>query len=379
MKPRLWVTIGNLVLIAAALAVPQVAAAETGPAIASLEAETPISAGAGWLVWSTPVKDGWGLDAYHAGKVAALPVSPRPEPFDASVGTNARGAAVVTFSRCTETPRLEGAGEVGGGSLMYASTGRGCRIMVLKLAGGRERRLPVPSAPRDSDTSPSMWHGELAFARKTPTHGDVWQIMSWSARDPSRLTTLRHGAIPLVCEGGCSAAPAHGEVGALDRDGSIVTFMWRVEGPGVIGEGAWEIRVDQLANGRSSRADGGFGHEACTGPTAENEIEYLLPTSAPVASGQEVLFSQLETFGCFERFASRLDAYAAGATLARYARIPTALALAKDGSTFYAELPQEPLVDAEDSPRCTPAAPCTLQRIAPPPLTKREKPFRPFR
>jgi hypothetical protein len=154
--------------------------------------------------------------------------------------------------------------------------------------------------------------------------------------------------------------------------------MWSVEGPGVIGEGAWEIRVDQLANGRSSRADGGFGHEACTGPTAENEIEYLQPTSAPVASGHEVLFSQLETFGCFKSFASRLDAYAAGATLARYVQIPTALALAKDGSTLYAVLPQEPLVEPDDSPRCTPVAPCGLQQITRPPLTKREKPFRPF-
>jgi hypothetical protein len=267
MTPRSWALIS--VLLATALAVPQLAAGEAGPVIASLEADTPISAGAGWLVWSAPSKGGWGLDAYHAGRIAALPVSPRPEPFDASVGTDSRGAPVVTFSRCTKTPRVETAGSTEGGSLMYPSTGAGCRVMMLELAGGRERKLPIPSAPGDSDTSPSMWHGELAFARKTRAHGDVWQIMSWSTRTPHRLTTLRHGAIPSVCEGGCSAAQPRGEVQALDRDGSIVAFTWGVEGPGVIGEGAWEIRIDQLATGDSSRADGGFGHEACTAPTAE--------------------------------------------------------------------------------------------------------------
>ncbi len=173
-------------------------------------------------------------------------------------------------------------------------------------------------------------------------------------------------------------APAHGEVQALNRDASIVAFMWRVEGPGVIGEGAWEIRVNDLASGRSSRADGGFGHEACTAPREPTELEYLKPVAPPIVTGNEVLFPQLETFGCFASFASRLDAYTPDATVARYAPIPTSLALAADGTTLYALLPQEPLVEAEDSPQCSTKAPCSLERIAQPHYTRTEPVFQPF-
>jgi hypothetical protein len=369
--------------LATALAAPSFANAESGgAAIASLTAETPVSAGSGWVVWSTRGTSGWGLEAYHAGAVSMLHVAPRPQPFDASVGSDAHGDPVVTFSRCARTPEVqtpEGRSAVVGGSLAIPGTGRGCRIELLALPGGHERALPIPSAAGASDTSPSMWHGHLAFARKTRAHGDVWQIMSWSTGTPHRLQTLRHGAIPMVCEGGCSVGPAHGEVQALDRDASLVTFMWRVEGPGVLGEGAWEIRVDNLASGHSSRADGGFGHEACTSPTGPTELEYLKPVSPPIASGNEVLFPQLETFGCFVSFASRLDAYTPGAKVARYGSIPTALALAADGSTLYALLPQEPLVEAEDSPQCSVKAPCSLERIAQPHYTKTAPVFQPFR
>jgi hypothetical protein len=379
MGGRGWLAI-CIVAGSAALAAPSSAAAKSGTVIATVTADTPVSAGSGWVVWSAPVAGGWQLEAYHAGAVSALDVAPRPEPFDASVGTDAEGAAVVTFSRCTTPPRLESdsGNPALGGSLAFPGTGRGCRIELLGLPGGHERALPIPSAPGASDTSPSMWHGNLAFARKTRAHGDVWQIMSWSMRTPHRLQTLRHGAIPSVCEGGCSRAPAHGEVQALDRDASIVTFMWRVEGPGVIGEGAWEIRVDDLASGRSSRADGGFGHEACTGPREPTELEYLKPVAPPIAAGNEVLFPQLETFGCFVSFGSRLDAYTPNAKVAHYAPIPTSLALAADGNTLYALLPQEPLVEADDRPQCTTKAPCSLERVAQPHYTRTEPVFQPF-
>lgn len=91
-----------------------------------------------------------------------------------------------------------------------------------------------------------------------------------------------------------------------------------------------------------------------------------------------MLFPQSETFGCFVSFASRLDAYTPGATVAHYGRIPTSLALAADGSTLYALLPQEPLVEVEDSPQCSTKAPCSLERIAQPHYTHKDPVFRPF-
>ena len=78
MRPRLAAT---LTIVAGALgAVAPLAAAATfkrvpavlGGKIATLTAESPISAGQGWLIWSVPESGGWKLHAYHAGRVSVL-------------------------------------------------------------------------------------------------------------------------------------------------------------------------------------------------------------------------------------------------------------------------------------------------------------------
>jgi hypothetical protein len=342
-------------------------AASRVEAVASLSAETPISAGDGWLVWSVPVSGGWGLQALHAGKVETLPVASRPQPFDASVGTDAHDAPVLTFSRCTRTPRMRDVGIAeGGGSLLQPDTGEGCRIYLLELADGRERRLAIPYPPGASDTTPSMWHGSVAFARKAPGHGDVWQVMAWSSSHPRVVRTLRHGAIPTKCgpvRGGCGAQPDHGEVESLDRDGALVTFLWAEEGPGVLGEGAWELRVDDLANGRSSLAAVGIGHEACTGP--QEGLEYVWPET-PVADGRRVLFSTLEGYSCFKSFSSELGEYrVGGGRMVSGVLLDTVLEIAQDGEVTYGVV-APPAANGEDSPRCSVAAPCVLEQITPP-------------
>jgi hypothetical protein len=262
-----------------------------------------------------------------------------------------------------------GISEAPGGSLLEPQSGAGCRIHVLQLAGGHERKLPIPGPAGASDTTPSMWHGSVIFARKAPGHGDVWQIMQWSPAHPHSLTTLRHGAIPSHCpqeRGGCTARRAHGEVQALDRDGALVTFLWAVSGPGVVGEGAWEVRVDNLATGRSSLAAAGFGHEACAGPTVG--LEYIWP-EAPVAAGPLVLFSQLEGYACFSRFASTLGSYRPGASRARSGVLAdVTLGLAREGSVTYGLIPP-PAQAGSDSPSCSALAPCTLERLTQPSLT----------
>jgi hypothetical protein len=350
------------------------AAAAASP-IATVTAETPISAGHGWLVWSVPVAGGWALDAYHDGTVTQLPVATRAQPFDASVGTDETGAPVVVFSRCARTPEMRDVGEtqVKGGALLVPRTGAGCRIHALALDGGRERALAIPAPPGSSDTTPSMWHGEVAFARHAPGHGPVWQIMSWSGRAPKRVLTLRHGAIPVRCENGrpCTR-PAHGEVQALSRDGRIVTFLWHLEGEGVVGEGAWELRVDRLASGASSLAASGFSHEACTSALAPGELEYVWP-EPPVATGPTALSTQLEGFDCFTGFGATLESYAAGAAHARIGTLAeTVLGLAEEGSTLYGLVPG-PAPAGADSPSCAPADPCSLERIAKPASMKLER------
>jgi hypothetical protein len=361
---------GAVVLVCSVLASSAAAEPPASP-IASVTAETPISAGGGWLLWSVPVSGGWGLEAFHEGRVESLAAPPRPQPFDVSVGTNAHGAPVATFSRCRRTPKMSDVGETQapGGSLMEPQSGAGCRIHVLELASEHERRLPIPDPAGASDTTPSMWRGSVVFARRAPGHGDVWQVMLWSPAHPRTVTTLRHGAIPSRCpeeRGGCTARPAHGEVEALDRDGGLVTFLWAVSGPGVYGEGAWEVRVDDLATGRSSLATAGFGHEACTGP--ETGLEYIWP-EAPVAAGGLVLFPQLQGYACFKRFASVLGSYRPGAKHASSGDLANVtLGLAKEGSTIYGLVPP-PAQAGADSPSCSAAAPCTLERLTEPSLS----------
>lgn len=143
------------------------------------------------MVWSAPVSGGWGLDAYHAGEVKALRVAPRAQPFDVDLGTNAAGEVVATFSRCAKTPRYEA-------DLFLELEGVGCRVHVLNLASERERAPAIPHPADTSDTTPSMWDGNIAFARYDPRHhADVAQLLLWSGRT-HKLRVLRHGAAPAT-------------------------------------------------------------------------------------------------------------------------------------------------------------------------------------
>jgi hypothetical protein len=166
-------------------------------------------------------------------------------------------------------------------------------------------------------------------------------------------------------------------VQALNRNGAVVTFLWAVEGSGVVGQGGgWEVRVDDLASGRSSLAEAGFGHEACTAPVTG--LESVTP-EPPLADGRLVLFPQLETFSCFRSFGSALGSYRVGDKRSSSGQLPaTVLGLAKDGRVIYGLVPP-PAPPGADSPGCSAAAPCKLERIAPPKLTpNRFTPVPPF-
>ena len=345
-------------------------AAASEATIASLSAATPISAGSGWIAWSVPAHARWALDAYHDGTVTAIHIPTRSQPFDVSIGTDSAGRAVATFSRCTRAPRTAAPNGEAPGGVIVPGSGSGCRIHQLALASGRETALPIPAPARASDTTPSMWRGTVTFARHAPGHGNVWQVLRWSPHAPRRLASIAHGAIPTYCGGEpCSAAPARGEVLALSSDGSIVTFLWSVEAPGVAGEGAWEERIDSLAGHTSTLAEAGYGHEACTAPVGASELEYVWP-EAPLAVGADSEFAELDAVGfCFHSFASDLLSHAAGAPRSRSGKLAApALALARDGSTLYALIPQLPPPTGADIPNCSDAHPCALEQIAQPVL-----------
>ncbi len=354
------------------------AAPANSTVIATLSAESPISAGQGWLVWSVRSGTGWSLESFHDGRLAALPVATRPQPFDAQVGTDAAGAPVVTYSRCRVTPAMEDAGLFvkGTGTLAVPNTGAGCRLRLLELDSGRESSPQVPEPRGVSDTTPAMWRGTLVFARKTASHGPVSQIMLSRPGHRSRLVTLPHGAVPEGCphRQGCRDFPPGGEVQALSIDAQIVAFVWKPEGPGVGVDGAWEERVDSLTNRRGVLAGSPIGTESCT-DGEENLVEEEWP-APPILSGSAALFPELERGGCYTTFTAALFQYREGGRRVGTASVPI-VELARDGATTYGLVAQRPTT--KQDPGCSAALPCTLQSITPPPLRPSHyKPAHPF-
>jgi hypothetical protein len=346
----------------AAICVAGATAAGTGsaapqPPIASPTADVPIAAGSGWVVWSVRAAGGWGLEAWHGGIAAPLAISARPQPFDVDVGTDAHGRAVATFSRCSRTPALQ----YFDGAMIEPWTGAGCRVRVVDLLTGHESAVAVPHPANASDTTPSMWNGRVAFARRDAQHGDVAQVMLWSP-GTHKLTALPHGALPTRCsgKGGCAGQRRRGAVQGLDLSAQIVAFRWWVDAPGVVGHGGWEIRADRLSNRRSTLIGTGFIGEACTGG-----VDAAVPTS-PTAAGNVVVYSVLAS-----------TCYVDRGTLVRYdaAKGKTAtgpldgevLELAQDGGQLYALVAPKP--QGQVLPSCSTASPCSLVALATPSLT----------
>src|SRR3954451_6068183 len=102
---------------------------------------------------------------WHAGVVGPVPVSSRGVPFDVDLGPDRRRHPVAVYSRCTKEPVA---------TLPYPDwmTAAGCDIYAVALGGRgvKQRRLAAVSSRRASETTPSLWRGSLAFARRLPGH-----------------------------------------------------------------------------------------------------------------------------------------------------------------------------------------------------------------
>lgn len=102
------------------------------------------------------------------GTVSAVPVPSSRVPFDASLGTDARGRLVAVYSRC----------KVGGqGWPPDAVVPGSCDLFSYDLRARSERRLGEADSPNASEAAPSLDHGILVFARnvlersRPPRHG----------------------------------------------------------------------------------------------------------------------------------------------------------------------------------------------------------------
>ncbi len=259
-----------------------------------------------------------------------------------------------------------------GESMHMLGPGAGCRLYAFNLVSGRERMLPIPHPVHSSDTTPSMWNGEVAFARTTRAHIHISEVVLWSPRHVHTLRMLPGGEMPPYCAK-CHGESVEGEVQGLDLDASVVTFLWSIRAPGVLGHEGWEVRVDNIASDQASLAGSGFLGEACV----SGGLELALPET-PISVGDNVLFSEFRRSACYKHFASSLYRYRAGAIHPSSGSIlGNVLGLAKDGNELYALLAPPPA--RESDPGCSSTAPCELEQIAEPALARaRFKPASPL-
>jgi hypothetical protein len=207
-----------------------------------------------------------------------------------------------------------------------------------------------------------MWGGRIAFARRDVRHhGAVDQVLLWSP-GARRATVLPHGTVPTECPypTGCRGLTVRGRVEGLDLGPSVVSFLWSVQGAGP-GRRA-EIRVDRIATGRSVLVASGHGGEACTANPDS------IGLSAPTVAGGDIWFSQLSS-AC-NVYASALFRYATSRAARATGALPgIVLQVAKDGPRLFALVAPPPQPPAGVT--CSaPGAPCTIEQIQPPALSR---------
>lgn len=185
--------------------------------------------------------------------------------------------------------------------MLLQVSGAGCRLYEFNLASRRERLLPVPHPTRSSDTTPSMWRGEVVFARMSSAHRHISEVMLWSPHHT--LRTLPGGKVPDHCagKGRCQGQPVAAEVQGLDLKAQTVSFTWSIGAPGIVGHDDWEVRVDNLADDQGSMAGEGIEGEACVG----GGLEVSRPET-PVSVGKGTLFTELDRSECYRASWSRL-------------------------------------------------------------------------
>ena len=347
-----------MVIVLAAVAAPAAHAAvqELGP-VANV---SPLSAHAGWVVWSELQPDGrWHLVAWHAGLRVQPRVPSRGAPFDADVGSDKQGRPVATYSRCAADPVAPNQGVapdqgkvvpgfVSPNGLPRQSSGRRCGLRVLDLASGGERGLHVRRPRGASDTTPSMWRGDVAFAR-TLRGATVANVLLWRHRG-SRIVHLRRGT--RACEGprSCTGPVRRGEAQQLDLGASAVAFVWDVRARGVLGDGdAWELRVDDLRTGASRNYSRGYQSGACGA---------RYPVS-PTIAGRAVWFAEVR-WACEEPHSSYVHGVSSGRRGVLQIGPPVMWQVAVDRSTVYSIRGPRPAPNSDDPPCTGTAGPCHL-------------------
>ncbi len=252
--PRVWSPSTWLVCLAVLIGVPTSASAEP-VVLGTQSASTGLAAYGEYVAWSqgdlVPNREApYRLVVSRAGAApVVMPIAPRSVPFDVDLGPDAAGRAVAVYSRCRVEPRRGGSfREVSSGLPLYAF-GRGCDLYQLDLATGRERALRFGTSRRRSETLPSVWRGEIAYAATDPDFDagrSRPQVFRRRLRPGSRETRisrvaaksragypvgvdLRGERLALLWDRDASRC---GDAGADDRYDPVISELWLYSGAG---------------------------------------------------------------------------------------------------------------------------------------------------
>jgi hypothetical protein len=162
-----------------------------------------------WQAWSSYEPSGRDYRLMlrgPTGAAKAAPVRTRAVPFDVELGPRAGGGLIAVYSRCRVEPRLDPRD-----MLPLPATGRGCRLYRYDIGSPGEHAIPGSG----SRFLPSVWYGELAFAKLQPDGTSAVYVGSLNGHlAPRRL----------------SAGPAGGSAGFGPRAVALrqgrVAFVW---------------------------------------------------------------------------------------------------------------------------------------------------------
>jgi hypothetical protein len=352
--PRLCLT----AIVAFALCAATARAATT-EVLEPIGAQTVVSAYRGHVVWNElDVPSGrWYLRHRFGDTSARLPISSRAVQFDVDLGPDRRGRAVAVYSRCTREPAVA-AGLPLSPDWMTAA---GCDIYEADLATGRERRVRSVSSRRGSETTPSIWRGSIAFARRRPPRRTARIYVHRAGR--ARLARISGGTVPR-CPGICKPLP-HGGPDALDLGSRSLAYLWRLQNGNVVGVGVgWELRSARLGERRAVLVASGFIGGACG--FALPVSPQAVPTGVTYLERDGECLTTRTSFVTFDRRTRRW----------RTAGIPGGFgyALGRDGSTWYLIRGGQP--EPENAPAfdpCRVPGDCALVRTAAPSLGPPER------
>lgn len=141
-------------------------------------------------------RDGEGLPPRRAPqrRQRGWAIATSPVPFDADLGSDAKGHPAVVYSRCASYRHERGARDR-------------CDLYLIPLATGAERKLAAASTASASESNPTLWRGRLAWiSERKSARPAVYQrsLTAPAARRSKRLPGLParacniHGSKPCA-------------------------------------------------------------------------------------------------------------------------------------------------------------------------------------